>query len=372
MYTHGSQINEKLKINNEGINNINVGADASVCPEHKRNTQKGITLLALIITIIVLLILAIVSVKLISKGGVIDRAKQGTINYKLKEIHENVKLSYTSLKLGNNLNIITMSEKIKELQKNKYKDYIEKVSYTSTKVFYKITDKLDGKEYMIDMQTGEIGIYRDKLEKIEADDTLWYYEGTRITGYKGTILKDVTVPNVIKKKDGTEVKVTNVALSNVNFEGTLTFSSGLTINAETTCSTVENIVIGDNVTINSGAFKNCSNTKNVKIGRNLRALGEIFQNNNIETATIEAISEAGLSALSKFGPALRGYIVINEGITEITNTVFNGCSNITGVIIPDTIQDIRPGTFGGCTSLKMVRLPEKMQSIGWRSIYELQ
>ena len=49
----GNQINEKLK-----INNINVGADASVRPEHKGNTQKGITLLALIITIIVLLILA--------------------------------------------------------------------------------------------------------------------------------------------------------------------------------------------------------------------------------------------------------------------------------------------------------------------------
>ena len=48
----GNQINEKLIINNEEINNINVGADASVRPEHKENTQKGITLLALIITIL--------------------------------------------------------------------------------------------------------------------------------------------------------------------------------------------------------------------------------------------------------------------------------------------------------------------------------
>ena len=39
----GNQINKKL-------NNIN--ADASVRPEHKGNTQKGITLLALIITIL--------------------------------------------------------------------------------------------------------------------------------------------------------------------------------------------------------------------------------------------------------------------------------------------------------------------------------
>ena len=57
-----THVNEELKINNERINNINVGADASVRPEHKGNTQKGITLLALIITIIVLLILSVVSV----------------------------------------------------------------------------------------------------------------------------------------------------------------------------------------------------------------------------------------------------------------------------------------------------------------------
>ena len=87
-HTHtGNQINEELIINNEEINSINagghkavplqrnysllilnysllnkshVGADASVRPEHKGNTQKGITLLALIITIIVLLILSVV------------------------------------------------------------------------------------------------------------------------------------------------------------------------------------------------------------------------------------------------------------------------------------------------------------------------
>ena len=46
----GNQINEKLKINNEKINNINVGADASVRPEHKGNTQKGITLLAFVVS----------------------------------------------------------------------------------------------------------------------------------------------------------------------------------------------------------------------------------------------------------------------------------------------------------------------------------
>ena len=96
--------------------------------------------MALIITIIVLLILSVVSVQLITKSGIIEKAKQGVIKHKLEEIHENVKLSYTSLKLGNKLSVITMSDEIKKLQENKYKKYIEKVNYTSTKVLYKMTE----------------------------------------------------------------------------------------------------------------------------------------------------------------------------------------------------------------------------------------
>ncbi len=371
----GNQINEKLIINNEEINNINVGADASVRPEHKENTQKGITLLALIITIIVLLILSIVSVQLITKSGIIERAKQGVIKHKLEEIHENVKLSYTSLKLGNNLSVITMSDEIKKLQENKYKKYIEKVNYTSTKVFYKMTDKLDGKEYMIDIKTGEIGTYKDKLQRVEADESLWDYEGSNIKGYLGTgeLLKDVIVPNVLKKKDGTEIQITNVTLSNINFEGTLTFSSELTINTGTlnNCTTVKNIEIGDNVTIQGayGTFNNCAELTTVKMGRNIK------MNNNtgwttffascpkLESVTVESLSAVELNAFKNIGPALKGDIVINEGVTTIGSSAFEGCSNITSVSIPSTVTEIGLTAFKNCTNLKKAIIPESVKVI---------
>ena len=40
--------------------------------------QSAITLVALIITIIILLVLATVSIKLIMNGGIIDKAEKGT------------------------------------------------------------------------------------------------------------------------------------------------------------------------------------------------------------------------------------------------------------------------------------------------------
>ena len=64
---------QKLKnsIENKEKNKGYVGADDSVRPLLKRNTQRGITLVALVITIIVLLILAVVSIRIAENGGLI-------------------------------------------------------------------------------------------------------------------------------------------------------------------------------------------------------------------------------------------------------------------------------------------------------------
>ncbi len=93
-------VNEKLIINNEEINNIDVGADTSVRPISKRNTQKGITLLALIITIIVLLILAMVSIKLITNHDVIEYAKKATSQYGEEQNKEKENLDLLAKKMS--------------------------------------------------------------------------------------------------------------------------------------------------------------------------------------------------------------------------------------------------------------------------------
>ena len=59
----------------------------------KLKNNKGITLVALIITIIVLLILAMVSIRLVMNGGIIDRAERGTQAYTDSEIKEQIKLA---------------------------------------------------------------------------------------------------------------------------------------------------------------------------------------------------------------------------------------------------------------------------------------
>ena len=63
--------------------------------------QKGITLVALIITIIVLLILAMVSISLVMNGGIISRANNAVNNYASAEANEQEQLNAAETWMAN-------------------------------------------------------------------------------------------------------------------------------------------------------------------------------------------------------------------------------------------------------------------------------
>ena len=48
---------------------------------NKQKSNKGITLIALIITIIILLILAVVSIRLVMNNGIINKAEKAVTTY---------------------------------------------------------------------------------------------------------------------------------------------------------------------------------------------------------------------------------------------------------------------------------------------------
>lgn len=64
------------------------------------NNKRGITLVALIITVIVLLILAMVSIRLIMNGGIINKANHGVDSYADSEINEKINLAYKEYQMG--------------------------------------------------------------------------------------------------------------------------------------------------------------------------------------------------------------------------------------------------------------------------------
>ncbi len=50
-------------------------------------------------------------------------------------------------------------------------------------------------------------------------------------------------------------------------------------------------------------------------------------------------------------------------VTSIDGSAFNGCSNISSIVIPDTIETIGGGAFNGCSNLCTIIIPNKVKTI---------
>ena len=59
-----------------------------------------------------------------------------------------------------------------------------------------------------------------------------------------------------------------------------------------------------------------------------------------------------------------GIIVFGDWITEIDAYAFSGCSNLTGITIPNKVHSIGDCAFLGCSNLTGITIPNKVHSIG--------
>jgi len=63
----------------------------------------------------------------------------------------------------------------------------------------------------------------------------------------------------------------------------------------------------------------------------------------------------------------KGTYTVPEGVTEISNAAFEGCANLTSVIIPSSVSMIGVAAFAGCSELSAVNIPEGVTEIGYNT-----
>ena len=143
----------------------------------KLTSQKGITLVALIITIIVLLILAMVSIRLVMNGGIIDKSKNAVDKYSEEELQEQIKLAYSDWQLGQYTGETRTAAKYIQDSLNKTYGEGTVTNVTETEGVFTVTFS-DGREYSYNISTG-------KTEKVakwnDNGDGTWTHS---ITGNK--------------------------------------------------------------------------------------------------------------------------------------------------------------------------------------------
>ena len=336
----------------------------------KFKSNKGITLVALIITIIVLLILAMVSISLIINSGIITKSKSAVDRYSDEEIQEMIKTGYSEYKMSqftgqalslrqaiNNSGLAITDEDI--TGEGPWTITVGGKSYTlSTNGAVGIAEVIDMNTVIANAQkhpnqtsTDDIGIdmYGNSVnldywdyELNQTNDTFGTGKdigsGMRSVGYKGQI-SDVDgkivgeIPQFIKKDDKTYTLTSlgycfkHLSLTTAPTIPNSVTDMGSTFNGCTSLTTVGNIP--NSVTDMNYTFKGCTSLTTVgTIGNSVTNMGSTFD---------------GCTSLTTVGN-------IPNSVTDM-NYTFKGCTSLTTVgTIGNSVTNM-VGTFNGCYSL---------------------
>ena len=158
-------------------------------------SNKGITLVALIITIIVLLILAMVSISLVMNGGIINKSKSAVDKYSQEEIEEQIKLAYSEWQMGQYTGETRTAANFIKDKLNSIYGTGAVTNVTETNGVFEVTFA-NGKGYSYNVATGTAAkvvkwndngnntfTHSETGQTVEVGDTVYYNSG--VAAYEG-------------------------------------------------------------------------------------------------------------------------------------------------------------------------------------------
>lgn len=310
--------------------------------------NKGITIVALVITIVIMLILLGVTVTVVIKGDLIDTAKESNDETRYAQVLEQKEM-WESEKLATDrfgAKAETLEEFVERLKKEK------------------ILTEEEGKQIL---ELGFVTIAKKDIlldgKRNVADASFWDYQldtktnFVTITRYLGTTdnLTELTIPNFLLI-GGKEYRVTKTLSYNgsnaiVNFKGKLIISKGITeigkasFNGASKITGVE--IPNSAILISDYAFQKCEGLTTITIPGSVKKIGNWWGNANGQIFN-------GCSNLKE--------VILEEGIEEISGRAFDSCSKIKEWKLPKSLKRIGPGAFQS-TGVEEFNIPENVESI---------
>ncbi len=178
-----------------------------------------------------------------------------------------------------------------------------------------------------------------------------------------TSLKNITIPKNVTESGGN--CFTNSGVTTVSFEGETTeVAYGLFAD----CKNLITIHFPQTIKkIGNGAFEGCTGLSAVTLPKSLTSIGfySFARCTSLKNITIPKNATEGEGhCFDNSGVAT---VTFEEGMTEVKDSFFEDCKNLTTIHFPQTIKKIGDSAFAGCTGLTTVTLPWYLQEIGFYS-----
>ena len=264
----------------------------------KRNN--GITLIALVVTIVVLLILAAVSISMLTgENGIITQAQNSKEESEIGKEKEMVSLAVSSLKgqgYVNGENMLTSENLQKEMDDLAGKDKTLVTGTTILTVLFKETNR----EYSVNAD-GEF------VEPIDYSTIYTYTEDGYITGVKSEYLTHIVAKSLNKRY-----------------------------------ASIKNIKIAE--------------IQHMALVEELN--GTLKIPNKIEETKIKGIESKAFQGIINLKE-----VIIDNGIEEIKDYAFEACNELYEITIPFSVQYIASNTFNSCYRLSYIFVEKEKGSL---------
>ena len=263
--------------------------------------NKGITLIALVITIIVLLILAGVTISALSgDNGILTNASKAKYATELSQYNEELQL-FKSNKVLENMDF----EGESLISAENSLDYNTKPAEETGNI-YNVIPSLKGSHFdgKLEVIKGELLLNSQDKAEIEVAQSV----GIAVNPYEIT--------------DEGELISSNGNLLLMDETGTLRLPESVT-------------------SIGVGAFSNVEGLKTIIIPGTVKEIKkDAFRNNT----TLENV-------------------IMEDGVEIVGEHAFEGCRNLKEINLPDSIIEIRTHAFYECSSIKNIEIPSKIKSL---------
>lgn len=187
--------------------------------------------------------------------------------------------------------------------------------------------------------------------------------GKCLIDIKGTIDSSTTLPsNIVGISSGAiKDKLNLVSLpSSLKYIGKEAFKSN---------KTIMNVNLPNCLFIGESAFAECENIEKISLGLNCELSKNAFYN-DLNVTELDFNPSMSLKDLFGTIDLKLEEIVLNEGVTEIKPSAFEGLDSLKSVTLPSTLSIIGEKAFKNCKSLKTIVIPERVKEIGsWAFAY---
>ena len=367
-----------------------------VLKKAKKSTY-GITLIALVVTIVILIILATISINLLIKaGGIISKAKESAVINNINQKKESVQMviaTKTIEKLSGEKKIASVEEVLGEIQKSENSTAIYAMKdnkvITATEgttkfgasfLFPKETTGINtGIRIDVDDKLNITNAVKAEVEEATKEESAGVYdsEGNLIASWDR--LKNEYKLDIEKNYDKSTCKTNNSDGNSMYYvlnQDEFKEKTGLKIIIPSSvtsiggyafyyCLSLTNIKIPEGVTnIGEHAFDHCSSSTSIEIAESVTSIGDyaFYYCRSLTNIKIPKGVKSINQCTFWYCDSLTN-ITLPEGVTSIEGKAFLGCISLTRIDIPSSVTSIGEYAFSNCQSLTNITIPSSVTTI---------